>query len=154
MGQITISGAVVLFDDEDDDLVRSRTWHLHKAGHNTYARGYIQGERSGGLFYMHRLILSAPKGLDVDHKNGNGLDNRRANIRVCSRSQNNANKRNFWAASGIKGVYLNKTRGTWSADIAKDKIRYRLGSSFKSAEEAGAAYRAKAIELYGEFASS
>lgn len=108
---------------------------------------------SGTMFYMHRQILAAADGDVVDHKNANGLDNRRGNIRVCRQAENVRNQRpqRRRVSSRYKGVYHDKTRGQWQAYVNKDGKRYRLGR-FASEVEAAEAYDAKAAELHGEFA--
>lgn len=152
MGQLTISGQIVLFDDIDSAVIEGGQWHLHPAGKATYARGYVKGRRSDGLRYMHRCLTGAAKGKDVDHINGNGLDNRRENLRVCDRSQNSANRHAVMSAHGIKGVHFENYTGRWRAEIQWRRKRYKLGR-FDTAEEAAAAYAAKAHELFKEFAN-
>lgn len=152
MGQILASGIPVVFDDADSDLILSYRWHKHVAGKNVYARGYPLGKRSSGLVYMHRLLTDAPKGTDVDHRNGNGMDNRRGNIRICSRSQNNANRKVAVGVVGIKGVYWDGRCNVWRAEIHKDGVKHRLGR-FKRLEDAADAYRQKSLSLYGNFSS-
>lgn len=101
---------------------------------------------------MHRVIMRAPKGLDVDHKiPGNTLDNRRSNLRIATRSQNCQNKRGLSKSSSrYKGVIrISDTR--WRARIKWEKKNLEIGG-FGSEKEAALAYNAKAVELYGEFA--
>lgn len=102
---------------------------------------------------MHREILGAASDIEVDHQNGNGLDNRRSNIRIATHSQNGMNKgitsRN---RSGYKGVSMHPC-GKWQARIAANKQEFHLGL-FDSPELAFEAYRKKAVELHGEFAKS
>lgn len=85
--------------------------------------------------------------------NGNGLDNRRSNIRVCSRSQNNANRHTAVSQTGLKGVHFEAFTGRWRAEIQKDRRRYKLGR-FDTQAEAAEAYRTKALELFGAYANS
>lgn len=129
-------------------------WHIHKTKHVLYVRGYRKGERKNGLIYMHRLILDAKSNQEVDHVNGNGLDNRKRNLRICTRSQNNANRHRLQTkTSNYKGVYFDSINRKWCADITCDGIRYRLGRH-NSQKEAGQAYARKAKELFGEFANA
>lgn len=160
MGHIIISGHQILFDDDDLDLVQSYQWHLHKSAHTNYARGYRKGEPRGGqkLVYMHRLIMLSAVGatsiwgLGTDHINGNGMDNRRGNLRLCNQSQNNANRHvPQTKTSPYKGVHFDAATGRYRAEITKDGKRYRLGR-FPTAEEAVTAYTRKSIELFGRFA--
>ena len=101
---------------------------------------------------MHREILSAPDSAEVDHKDGNGLDNRKQNLRLASRVQNQCNKRRYSSNTcGFKGVHFHKQNRKWRARIEFNKKRISLGL-FSSREEAGAAYIEAAKRLHGEFA--
>ena len=139
-------GYVALVDDGDyDRLITLGTWYA-VAGHNTfYGRRNLYHREDGSYTYllMHNVITGWPM---TDHRNGNGLDNQRVNLRPATRSQNMANRRlNSNSASGFKGVHRQRNR--W---IAHCKSIY-LGS-FTTAEEAARAYDAAARELFGEFA--
>ena len=100
---------------------------------------------------MHRLILDAPHHLDVDHVNGNGLDNRRCNIRLCTRAQNqvNAQKRRG-CSSQYKGVDYRKDRNKWRASITINQQFKSLGH-FNDETEAARAYNDAAVKYWGEF---
>lgn len=151
--ELNISGTYkVIVDDTDAHLLTEWRWHAHVTGPNVYARGYPIGNRKGGLFYLHRVILGVnDRSSDVDHRNGNGLDNRRTNLRLASRSQNNANRHAVQSySSPFKGVHYETQTGRWRAEVMKDGYRYRLGR-FDSIEEAAAAYDAKARELFPGF---
>ena len=136
-------GAFALIDSGDIELVGRNPWALWKPiGVDTgYAVG--RGKR------MHRVILDTV--LEVDHINGNGLDNRRANLRPVTSQQNKWNmrkqKRN---TSGFKGVYRNG-KG-WMAALAVNRKWVHIGT-FKTPQEAHAAYCQRAREVYGEFAN-
>lgn len=153
MGQIEISGKTVLFDDADADLVATGVWFvLPKPPYTTYVRGYVRGTSSDRSYiYLHRMLLGFPKGKQVDHINGNGLDNRRANLRVCSATQNAANRQPNISKSSPKGIHFEAWSKRWRAQISKDGIQYKLGR-FDTMEDASRAYAKKAKELYGEFA--
>jgi hypothetical protein len=111
-----------------------------------YASVYNKGKMS----LLHRVIMGVedPK-VFVDHINGDPLDNRRENLRLCSASQNQANRK---PAPGrkYKGVTKNKS-GTYSASIQMNKKLHGCGT-FKTEEEAALAYNRKALELFGDFA--
>lgn len=101
---------------------------------------------------MHRLIVGAVKGEIVDHVNGNTLDNRRENLRKCSKSQNAQNsKRHRDGVSGFKGVSFHRRSKTWRARIRNDGREVCLGY-FHSPVDAARAYDRAAFEMFGEFA--
>ena len=140
---ITVSGKQVIIDDEMVDKIEGYNWYLHpvKSG-QTYLRGY-RGSRCDGLFYLHRIITDADKNSEVDHINGNGLDNRLDNLRVADRTINNLNR------SNVRGCYFEPRTNTWRAEICFRGIRHRLGR-FKIQAEAIAAYNEKKmVFLYG-----
>lgn len=101
---------------------------------------------------MHRLILDAPDGVDVDHINRNKLDNRKANLRLVSRSHNmmNTDLRST-NTSGYKGVSWSQVAGKWEARIRRDERQYFLGL-YPTSDDAARAYDAKARELFGDVA--
>lgn len=88
-------------------------------------------------YKMHRVILDAPEGVHVDHKNGDKLDNRRSNLRLCNDSQNQANARfSTRNRSGYRGVVWRKSRQIWIAQIYVKNKQIYLGSSHNKAEAA------------------
>lgn len=101
---------------------------------------------------MHREIMNAPKGMVVDHIDGNGLNNRKSNLRICTQAQNNLNsrpKRN--CSSRYKGVSFYKRDKIWQVQIFHNSRTIFLGR-FDDEIEAALAYDRKAAELFGEFA--
>ena len=133
------SGKVTLVDDEDYPRIAKLSLHEIKAKGNStaYARAYISKTKR---LLVHRLILNATSKDTIDHINGNGLDNRRSNLRFCAQSEN-CHKKNDkrLSSSGFRGVYPSATRGVWRSQICvKRRIRY-LGR-FATAEAAARAY--------------
>jgi len=103
---------------------------------------------------MHRVILDAPPAVEVDHINRNGLDNRRANLRLATRAENTRNaKLSRRNTSGFRGVSFDHFSGRWLAIVKSDGKTYRLGA-FATPEEAAFAYDFAAAALHGEFAST
>ena len=102
---------------------------------------------------MHSVILSAPKGMVIDHINNNPLDNRIANLRIVTPQQNawNRKKRRTRSTSKYKGVSWSKNDGKWRALIMLDNKKISLGN-FDDEKQAGRAYDKKAKELFGEHA--
>lgn len=141
-------GKVALVDDEDYQIVAHYKWH--------YAEGYARTDvkREDGKYRsvsMHRLILSTPKGMETDHLNGDGLDNRRKNIRICTKGENLRNVgRRKNNSSGMKGVYRHRD-DKWVAQIRLHRKSYFLGV-FSDKIEAAKAYNEAAKIYHGEFA--
>ncbi len=154
MSYILIKGHEILIDDADLSIIDGWVWRLHQIKTNTYVRGYQKGKWKQKHFYMHRVLLNAQEGEDVDHRNGNGLDNRRCNIRTCTRTQNNGNMHAVRSkTSPYKGVDFYARTKNWRARITKDGKTHSLGY-FDDIEAAAKAYRKKSLELYGEFSNS
>ena len=150
-------GRIVLVDDDDFEKVSSYRWRLCGKGPNKYAITNSPrklGVRTGIL--MHRMLMGAEKGDGkfVDHINGNGLDNRRENLRFATLSQNQANTHVVKSASGYKGVFKH-CKGNWEARIGYSyagKKKYKSLGVFKDKREAAIAYNTAALVLYGEYA--
>lgn len=112
--------------------------------------GYVAATVEGRVQYLHRLILAAPNGFDVDHVNGDRLDNRRSNLRVATRSQNLAN-RGQRVGKRFKGTSWRKDVAKWAAYGSVQNKTVALGCFF-SEEDAAAAYDRWAVATHGEFA--
>jgi hypothetical protein len=145
-------GFVARIDSADWSLVADYKWFvMEKAGGRKYARAAVRGSR-GEQVSMHRLILGLPKGFPcVDHVDGDGLNNTRVNLRVCTNSQNIANARPFRreCSSRYKGVRVYK--GAWDARICVNGTR-RLIGRFHDEVAAAMAYDQAAREAFGDFA--
>lgn len=104
--------------------------------------------------YLHREIIGAKEGEYVDHINGDGLDNRKCNLRICTLSQNSQNKnQSLNNTSGYKGVTWDKNKGKWKSQIAANNKKICIGH-FKNKIDAAKAYDEKAKELHGDFAKT
>lgn len=138
---------VTKVSDEDAYSLSLYKWHLC----NGYAARRLRG-KTRSLVYMHRQIVGCPPDMEVDHINGDRLDNRRENLRVCSHQQNMVNWDNRRGASRYRGVSKDPERpGWWKVQIMRSGRNMRVGR-YRSEEEAALAYDAAAIELFGEFA--
>ena len=138
----------VLIDVADFETVIAHRWTV-MAGRNTFY--VVRGNRDNKLVRLHRQLLNAPENTLGDHKNLNGLDNRRKNLRPCSHSENNFNARlRKDNPSGHKGVFQYPS-GSWGARIWKNGRRFYLGV-FQTAIEAHGAHARAAAVLHGEFA--
>lgn len=114
---------------------------------------HIKGVKSPKMIYMHRQIAETPDGMETDHINGNKLDNRKSNLRICLHSQNGKNLKLSKAnKTGFKGVDLHSQNKNFRAQIMCDGKLVHLGC-FKTAEEAGAAYSAASKRLHGEYSN-
>lgn len=111
----------------------------------------------GTIAYMHRVILGSPAEMVIDHVNGNGLDNRLENLRICSHAENLCNRRkgdDVRLTSQYKGVSRPRARAHlnyWKADIQHEGRHIRLGR-FENEIDAARAYDAAALRIHGEFA--
>ena len=134
-------GKLALVDDEDYEYLSSKTWNYLFGG---YAR-------SGTGELMHRVIMGNPKGVMIDHVNGDKLDNRRSNLRLATRSENFANgivsKRN---KSGCKGVCWSRQMNKWDVRIKVNRKQIFLGLR-DDLEEAKTLYREEHIKRFGEY---
>ena len=137
-------GKSALIDDLDVDSILPFRW-VYRQG------GYASTRINGRAVHLHRFILNAPEDKEVDHKNGNGLDNRRLNLRLCSHAENMQNRKTHKNnTSGHKGIWLDRRCGKWVATIQCDGERKRLGSSFDKKELIVLRQKAEK-ELYKDF---
>jgi hypothetical protein len=141
-------GGVAVVDDGDFEWLSRNSWYLSQNG---YA---MRSSAKDGVRFclpMHRAITDAPSGMHVDHINGDKLDNRRENLRVCTPAQNQGN-RVAHAGRRFKGViYQQKIAPKVRAEIRRDGRARHLGC-FSTEEEAARAYDRAAREQWGEFA--
>lgn len=143
-------GAVAIVDDEDCEWLSAYKWYLS----GDYA---LRSQKINGKYTsvrMHRQIMGIDGLIDtvqIDHINGNGLDNRRCNLRLCTAQGNARNKRpNKKASSIYKGVYWHVRMQKWQSHLTCDGKIIHIGY-FKSEIEAALAYNKKAKALFGEF---
>ena len=141
-----------LIDDEDYPIVSLFKWYAGKDSNTFYASTSITLNGKETKMRMHRLILNAKKGEETDHRDANGLNNQKFNLRKCTRSQNSMNvKKRQGKSSQYKGVSWHKRNRVWVAYIRLNWKLFYLGC-FKNEKEAANAYNSKAKELFGNFA--
>ncbi len=135
-------GKVARVDDEDFLFLSQSSWYAHQIEGRWYAC-------RGNMEYMHRVLCA---GDYVDHRDGDGLNNTRGNLRTATNQQNARNaKRHRDGSSQYKGVYRDNRRGKWVAQIGLSYRSKQLGR-FSTEAAAARAYNSAAIEHFGDFA--
>lgn len=148
----TTLGKTFIIDDEDLDLISQYKWHAYEHRNTYYVSTNVKTNGKWTTVGMPTIIMKAKDRKQLDHKNGNGLDNRKENLRYCSSSQNSQNRHGGFGTSPFKGVHWHKPIGKWCSRIGYEGSRIILGY-FASEEDAARAYDSKAKELFGEFAN-
>jgi len=138
-------GKVIIIDDDDFDRISKYHWIVCKTG---YVKTVVNYE----TIILHRFIMNAKKGQQLDHVNGDTLDNRKENLRFCSTSQNLANRKRFINnRSGYKGVDWRPIEKKFRARLSINKRAIHLGY-FSDPKDAAFAYDRAAKEYFGSFA--
>lgn len=149
-------GKFALIDGEDYCLVSQYKWFAHVSGRTWYAETHPK--RNSKVIKMHQLLMGIIPGIEIDHKDGNGLNNQRYNLRRCTHAQNLCNKKKYKhhdghkTASIHKGLSWDKKLKKWYSRIQINSKRIYLGH-FISEIEAAEAYNKAALEKFGEFAN-
>jgi hypothetical protein len=153
MKEILLSnGSAVLVSAIDFDELSKLSWYLSNKGYATTSIKKPDGRKSLSGIHRQILGLNFQDGKIVDHINGDKLDNRRENLRVCTAGENSRNQKiNKRNTSGFKGVCFSKAGNKWMARIKVNWINKYLGL-FDTPEQAHAAYCVAATALHGEFA--
>lgn len=149
------AGRVALIDDNDFELVNQYRWRIleeWRSGRNRGPYAIANIRRADGCLTtlrMHCLIMGCT---EIDHCDGNGLNNQQYNLRVATDSQNHGNERpGTGGTSRFKGVYWDRHRQKWQAAVKVDRKKHYLGR-FEDEEDAARAYDAAALEAWGEYA--
>ncbi len=136
---------IVLVDDEDFEYLNQFSWAIS-------VLGYIVGEINNKRVYLHRIIMGTPKGMVTDHINGNKLDNRKSNLRICLSKENSRNcKLSKNSITKISGVSWRWQRNCYRAYIMVDRRQICLGH-YKEIEKAIMARKEGEKKYFGEFA--
>jgi hypothetical protein len=143
------NGMESIVDDDDFESLSQNKWHILRNG---YARRPgKQRDKISGTVYMHRQIMGFPNGLQVDHINGNKLDNRKCNLRLATNSQNHCNRgKQANNTSGYKGVSWHKQANKWNARIVLLGRKISLGL-YNDPKDASEAYLTASKIYHGEF---
>lgn len=146
-------GFFAIVDYRNYDKLMKYKWFVLKRKNTNYAARHINNEKGQLTIMMHNKISQPPKGMETDHRNHNGLDNREYNLRHCSKAQNQYNQKPRGGYSKYKGVTWSKrTKNHWQAQINKGEKHFSIGY-FATELEAAIAYDKKAKELFGDFAN-
>lgn len=142
----------VFFDEQDSELILRHKWCITKADCGYYAQTAIVIDGKQRRVEMHRLIMGSQPGKLIDHKDRNGLNNRRSNLRFCTPSQNRCNTRGkINSRTGYKGVFTAAQTKNFRAQIRMAGKTIH-GGMFKTPAEAAARYNELALQYFGEFA--
>lgn len=144
-------GREALIDVADVHLVEAWNWHVFSRHYYPYAARTTTERGVTKTILMHRFLLNAPDGVQVDHISGDRFDNRRFNLRLATPSQNAINRAiRADNTSGFKGVAFHKPSGKWCAVISMNGVRTHLGS-FDTASAASDAYEAASEIMHAEW---
>ena len=147
----------IIVDGSDKHLLHKYKWFINRYG---YARSSFQKKRKNTNFYLHRMIMNAPNEFDIDHINGNKIDNRRCNLRICKEHQNSWN-RNKRTTKGLTSKFIgvcfvgDKTRKKrWVASLKSNIVNVNIRRSFSTELEAAMFYDLLAKKYYGDFSKT
>ncbi len=145
----------IFIDSEDYHLIKKYNWHVQKDKLNLYGRAHIRNKDGYKCLKMHRVIMGIlDSNIHIDHINGNGLDNRRCNLRIATIAENSRNVgKNSRNTTGYKGVYMYKSgpsKGLFTATLRCKSEKYH-GGYFKTAIEAAKKYDEMSKKYHGEF---
>lgn len=137
------SNKTAIIDDSDYAEISSMKW--------SFDGRYAQHVKNRKKIYLHRLIMGAKRFQIIDHKNGNKLDNRKCNLRFATKSQNCMNSIKKNKLKKYKGVWWDKSRSKWCAEIMMNYKKIYIGR-FDSEDDAARQYDEKAKDVFGEYA--
>lgn len=140
-----------MVDDVVFEMIGDIRWYQH-----VYVQGTIWVRNKPRGLLLHRVIMDAPPGVEVDHIDGDRLNNQISNLRLCSHAENQRNRSflNKNNTTGFKGVYLNKDNNTYYAQITVFGKHRTIASGFKNKEDAAKAYDAASVAEHGDFSKT
>lgn len=138
-----------IIDLEDIDKVKDFNWYALKVKRTFYAARLIAKTKE--FILMHRILLNPSNNFQVDHKDNDGLNNKRSNLRLATKIQNDRNRKSYKGTSKYKGVWFSKRDQKWKSTIYVNRKQINIGT-FINEIDAAKAYDKKAKELFGEFA--
>ncbi len=148
-------GKYAMVDPDDYERLNKYKWQARRKERSFYATrsGWCERRGKRKIITMHRQVLPVPEGMFVDHINHNGLDNRKANLRPATQTQNTYNRRRHRnkTSSKYKGIYWEKRSKKWLVIMQHDFKRIKLGR-FDDEEEAARAYDSAARIYQCEYA--
>lgn len=140
-------GRVALIDDDNLQMTLPYRWYADKRKRTVYVRGRLTRDHVGGV-YLHSLLTG---NVETDHINGNGLDNRRQNLRLCTQSENCLNAVKKGKTKRFKGVYFDARRGKWWSQLYIGR-KSHFGGYWATELEAAVSYDELALKYHGDFA--
>ena len=148
---VSINGHAVDIDVDDIRILGQRSWRVRRAT-TKKENFYVVASTGDRTLYLHRELMNPEKGQCVDHIDWNGLNNRRENLRVCSKADNTRHYTREKGACGFHGVFFNPDRGRYRARLSIGGKGHSFGY-FLTAEEAALARDKAVLEHYGIFAT-
>jgi len=147
-------GQFAIVDDEMYDYLNQWKWFANNHNGKFYVvRNITVSNNKQNKIYMHRLILKPEKNMVIDHLNGDGLDNRKCNLRICTHAENMRNSKiSINNKSGYKGVSYQENRNNYRAQIKFNNKTINIGD-FIDPIDAARAYNDAALKYHGEFAN-
>ena len=143
-------GREAIIDAESIEIISGKNWCAHKIRNTIYAATNVNGKTR----HMHKFIMPHVDKMVVDHANGDGLDNRKSNLRYCTISENAFNQKvRSDNKSGFKGVYFSSTYKKWTSEIYVNKKKIHLGR-YNTKDEAAKAYKKASLELHKCFSNA